>query len=191
MSSEALRNGGHSSTASYSRAPVNDYGAAVEKKRTSPWVKWGIPIGILLVVGAVLGGVLGTQLNKKDKASSSSSGGNGNGGGNGSGGSGSSGSNAGTPTAGVFAVVSPKRVLIVSSNFSRLHIHSPQMHTSFPSIPQETRLLMSHRHSHRPPAPPQHGRPTLSHLPHLRLPNSAQIAPVSLRLRTSGRPCPS
>lgn len=42
-------------------------------RRTSPWVKIGIPVAILVIIGAVLGGVLGTQLNKKSKNNSTTS----------------------------------------------------------------------------------------------------------------------
>ncbi|KAK1224081.1 hypothetical protein PQX77_008411 [Marasmius sp. AFHP31] len=43
--------------------------AAPAKKRTSPWIKWGVPILILIlvIIGAVLGGVLGSRA-AKDKS---------------------------------------------------------------------------------------------------------------------------
>ena len=43
------------------------------QKRTSPWVKFGIPVVVLVVIGAVLGGVLGTQLNKHSSTNAASS----------------------------------------------------------------------------------------------------------------------
>lgn len=42
------------------------------KRRTSPWIKFGLPLAALIIIGAVLGGVLGTQLNKKSNASTAS-----------------------------------------------------------------------------------------------------------------------
>ncbi|KAH7104948.1 chondroitin AC/alginate lyase [Auriculariales sp. MPI-PUGE-AT-0066] len=110
-STERLR--AQNSSAQYSQAPTGEnnppYGSATgapARKGTSPWVKFGIPIAILIVLGAVLGGVLGTQLNKNNKASSNSS--NGNGSGSNSGGSNSNGggsnSGGGTTTAGYFPV---------------------------------------------------------------------------------------
>ncbi|KAF9258854.1 hypothetical protein L218DRAFT_934384 [Marasmius fiardii PR-910] len=46
--------------------------AAPAKKRTSPWIKWGLPIVILIliIIGAVLGGVLGSRAAKDNRASS-------------------------------------------------------------------------------------------------------------------------
>ncbi|KAG6830346.1 hypothetical protein H0H92_001139 [Tricholoma furcatifolium] len=43
------------------------------KKRTSNWVKFGIPILVLVVIGAVLGGVLGSRASKHSSSSGSSS----------------------------------------------------------------------------------------------------------------------
>jgi len=34
------------------------------QKGVSPWVKFGLPVALVVIIGAVLGGVLGTQLNK-------------------------------------------------------------------------------------------------------------------------------
>ncbi|KAF8317065.1 hypothetical protein DL93DRAFT_2125146 [Clavulina sp. PMI_390] len=51
-----------------------------QRRGASPWLKFGVPLAIVLVLGAVLGGVLGTQLNKKSSNDNST----------GSGGSGSS-----------------------------------------------------------------------------------------------------
>ncbi len=36
-------------------------------RRASPWFKYGVPVAALIVVGAILGGVLGTQLHKNNK----------------------------------------------------------------------------------------------------------------------------
>jgi hypothetical protein len=62
-----------------------------EKKKRNKWLWIGIPILILIIIGAVLGGVLGTQLNKNKSSSSSS----GSSGGSGAAGSGAVGSNGG------------------------------------------------------------------------------------------------
>lgn len=43
------------------------------QKRVSPWVKFGLPVALLVIIGAVLGGVLGTQLNKGSSNVSKSS----------------------------------------------------------------------------------------------------------------------
>lgn len=73
--------------ASYHAAPSTDvdldnnrgpsYNEKPARRRTSPWVKFGIPLLILVIIGAVLGGVLGTQLHKSSKKSSSGGGGGG------------------------------------------------------------------------------------------------------------------
>ncbi|KAG7098244.1 hypothetical protein E1B28_000208 [Marasmius oreades] len=46
--------------------------AAPTKKRTSPWIKWGLPLLILalIIIGAVLGGVLGSRAAKHKSVSS-------------------------------------------------------------------------------------------------------------------------
>ncbi|KAJ3516886.1 hypothetical protein NMY22_g14095 [Coprinellus aureogranulatus] len=45
-----------------------------KKKGLSPWIKFGIPVLIVVVVAAVVGGVLGTRKKSGDGASSSGSG---------------------------------------------------------------------------------------------------------------------
>lgn len=50
------------------------------KKGVSNWVKFGIPVAVIVIVGAVLGGVLGSRASKHDSSSSSSSSGNTSGG---------------------------------------------------------------------------------------------------------------
>jgi len=53
------------------------------KKGTSPWLKFGLPLLVLVIIGAVVGGVVGSRSGGGDKsASSSSSNGGGGGGGN-------------------------------------------------------------------------------------------------------------
>ena len=49
------------------------------KKKRNKWLWIGLPILLLIIIGAVLGGVLGTQLNKDDKSTSSGSGNSNNG----------------------------------------------------------------------------------------------------------------
>lgn len=44
------------------------------KKGTSNWIKFGIPLAIIVVVGAVVGGVLGSRSSKSSASSSTSSG---------------------------------------------------------------------------------------------------------------------
>lgn len=44
------------------------------KKRTSNWIKIGVPVLVVVIVGAVLGGVLGSRAGSSSKSSSSSSG---------------------------------------------------------------------------------------------------------------------
>ena len=58
-------------------------GGAKQPKRN--WLKIGIPIAILVVVGAVLGGVLGSRAKKNSNSSGGSNGSNGNGNSNGGG----------------------------------------------------------------------------------------------------------
>lgn len=53
--------------------PGHDY-VDRSQKRTSAWVKIGVPVALLVVIGAVLGGVLGTQLNKGSSNVKNSSG---------------------------------------------------------------------------------------------------------------------
>ncbi|KAL0578608.1 hypothetical protein V5O48_003399 [Marasmius crinis-equi] len=45
-----------------------------QKKGTSPWVKFGIPIGILVIIGAVVGVVVGIKAHNKSSSSSSGGG---------------------------------------------------------------------------------------------------------------------
>lgn len=40
------------------------------KKKVSNWIKFGVPIAVLVIVGAVLGGVLGSRASKNSSASS-------------------------------------------------------------------------------------------------------------------------
>ena len=49
-------------------------GAPARSKKN--WLKFGIPIAVLVIVGAVVGGVLGSRSNKKSNSSGGSSGGN-------------------------------------------------------------------------------------------------------------------
>jgi len=49
-----------------------------QKKGVSPWIKFGIPVGIVIVIAAVVGGVLGAKAGNDDDASSSSGGSSGN-----------------------------------------------------------------------------------------------------------------
>jgi hypothetical protein len=51
-----------------------------QKKKRNLWLWIGIPVALLIILGAVLGGVLGTQLNKGGKKTSSSSSNGGSGG---------------------------------------------------------------------------------------------------------------
>lgn len=46
------------------------------KKGLSNWVKFGIPVAVVVILGAVLGGVLGSRASKNNSNSSSSSGSN-------------------------------------------------------------------------------------------------------------------
>ncbi|KAJ7582584.1 chondroitin AC/alginate lyase [Mycena floridula] len=43
------------------------------QKRTSNWIKIGIPVAVLVIVGAVVGGVLGSRAHKNNSSASSSS----------------------------------------------------------------------------------------------------------------------
>ena len=43
------------------------------KKGTSPWVKFGIPVAVIVVVAVVVGAVVGTKHSSSDSSSSSSS----------------------------------------------------------------------------------------------------------------------
>lgn len=43
-----------------------------KRKGTSNWIKFGIPILIIIVAGAVLGGVFGSRASKKDGSTNSS-----------------------------------------------------------------------------------------------------------------------
>src|SRR5882757_9499730 len=43
------------------------------KKGMSNWIKFGVPIALLVVVGAVVGGVLGSRSSQNSSSSSSSS----------------------------------------------------------------------------------------------------------------------
>lgn len=60
----------------YQNAPqLNEATGFIEKparRRTSNWVKIGVPVAIIVVIGAVLGGVLGSRAEKKHSSSSSS-----------------------------------------------------------------------------------------------------------------------
>jgi preprotein translocase subunit SecG len=54
---------------------INPQGQAVAKKKgLSPWIKFGIPVALVVIVAAVVGGVLGSR--KSSSSSSSSSGSN-------------------------------------------------------------------------------------------------------------------
>lgn len=46
---------------------------AAPRKRTSNWIKFGIPVALIVIVGAVVGGVLGSRASKNSSSSSSSS----------------------------------------------------------------------------------------------------------------------
>lgn len=43
------------------------------KKRTSNWVKFGVPVLIVVIIGAVLGGVLGSRASKTNESPEGSS----------------------------------------------------------------------------------------------------------------------
>ncbi|EIN14048.1 heparinase II/III family protein [Punctularia strigosozonata HHB-11173 SS5] len=45
------------------------------KKRLSPWIKFGVPVAILVIIGVVVGVVVGTRHNSSSTSSASSSGG--------------------------------------------------------------------------------------------------------------------
>lgn len=50
--------------------PVNRLGAAsLSRKRRRKWILWSFIVGVIVIVGAVLGGVLGTTLHKQPKPS--------------------------------------------------------------------------------------------------------------------------
>jgi hypothetical protein len=55
------------------------------KKGLSPWIKFGVPVLVLVIIGAVVGGVVGSRSSKDGDSGSSSSSSNGGGGGGGSG----------------------------------------------------------------------------------------------------------
>lgn len=40
------------------------------KKKVSNWIKFGVPIAIIVIVGAILGGVLGSRVSKNSSTSS-------------------------------------------------------------------------------------------------------------------------
>ena len=41
-----------------------------QKKTVSNWIKFGVPVGILVIVGAILGGVLGSRASKNSSTTS-------------------------------------------------------------------------------------------------------------------------
>lgn len=49
------------------------YPPPARKKGLSPWVKFGVPVLLLIIIGAVVGGVVGSRANKNAAASSASS----------------------------------------------------------------------------------------------------------------------
>ncbi|KAF8528268.1 heparinase II/III family protein [Gautieria morchelliformis] len=49
-----------------------------KKRGLSPWIKFGVPVLLLVIVGAVVGGVLGSRNHNKNASTSSSSSGNSN-----------------------------------------------------------------------------------------------------------------
>lgn len=51
---------------------------AIKKKGLSPWVKIGVPVLLLVIAGAVVGGVIGSRSHNKNVSTASSSGGNSN-----------------------------------------------------------------------------------------------------------------
>ena len=59
-----------SSTNPYATS-TSQRGYASPKKKRNKWLWIGIPLLLLVIIGAVLGGVLGTQLNKGNASSSS------------------------------------------------------------------------------------------------------------------------
>ena len=58
-------------------------GPAAAKSSKKNWLKFGIPIAILVIVGAVVGGVLGSRTSKKNSNSSNNNSNNSNGNSNG------------------------------------------------------------------------------------------------------------
>ncbi|KAF9515142.1 hypothetical protein BS47DRAFT_1381662 [Hydnum rufescens UP504] len=48
----------------YQSANSSDPDFVPGRKRVTPWVKFGVPLAIVAIIGAVLGGVLGTQIHK-------------------------------------------------------------------------------------------------------------------------------
>ncbi|KAF5337183.1 hypothetical protein D9611_003072 [Ephemerocybe angulata] len=46
-----------------------------KKKGVSPWIKFGVPVLIVVIIAAVVGGILGSKAGKKDGSSSTKSGG--------------------------------------------------------------------------------------------------------------------
>jgi hypothetical protein len=69
---DALGSYNQESSFSESRQLVAEGRTIPAKKRTSNWIKFGVPVAIIVIVGAVVGGILGSR-------SSKSSGGGGSG----------------------------------------------------------------------------------------------------------------
>jgi hypothetical protein len=63
----------------YYNGSTSAFGSTPEKKKTgtSPWVKCGIPILILVIIGAVIGAVIGSRKSSNTTTTSSSSSGSG------------------------------------------------------------------------------------------------------------------
>jgi hypothetical protein len=86
--------------------------ASAQKKRTSPWIKFGLPVAILVIVGAVLGGVLGSRAAKNGGKLSSSSNSNSGSGSSSSSGDGPGGNVAGGAAVGLFATATNSEFMV-------------------------------------------------------------------------------
>ncbi|EIN06318.1 hypothetical protein PUNSTDRAFT_145586 [Punctularia strigosozonata HHB-11173 SS5] len=99
------------------------------KRRLGPWIKFGVPVAVLVIVGVVVGAVVGTRHHSSSGSSSSSSGA-GDGGGGGSGG--------GSPAAASSAVSAKEEVGIfatATNSFYEIPLYPSTTNTAAFTLP--------------------------------------------------------
>lgn len=153
------------------------------KKRISPWIKFGIPLLIIVIAGAVVGGILGSRSSKNKTSSTTSS------------------SNPSNPAAASSAAANKQKigVFAVSTDSYGLPVYPTAT-----GVSNTTALHWRYIASQTPPRltrdmfpPPlyrvhlEHGPPIVSSQVTLSPQLSAPIALVSLLLNTSGTPSPA